>query len=140
VFDSIAQSFDEIADQYDSTGAQFTETIAARVVELADLVPGENVLDLGCGTGEVTNRAAKAVAPDGHVTGIDLSPRMLERAWAESRKQGVSHRVTLRPGDAASPHAEAASFDAVLASLVLYLLPDPDAALKAWYDLLVLGG
>jgi ubiquinone/menaquinone biosynthesis C-methylase UbiE len=139
-FDAVPAAFDEIAGTYHTSGAQFTAPVAARVADLAGLSPGENVLDVGTGTGEVAVRAAKAVAPGGHVTGIDLSARMLERAAAEAAKQGVPDAVTLRPGDASRPHAQPASFDVVLSSLVLYLLPDPEQALKAWRGLLAPGG
>jgi ubiquinone/menaquinone biosynthesis C-methylase UbiE len=139
-FATIPEAFDEIAGRYDTTGALFTATIAARLVDLAALIDGENVLDIGCGTGAVTVRAAQAVAPGGHVTGIDLSPRMLQRAAAAAEAEGVSGRVTLRPGDATRPHAPAAFYNAVLSSLVLYLLPDPAAALTAWLRLLAPNG
>jgi ubiquinone/menaquinone biosynthesis C-methylase UbiE len=132
-------AFDEIAGRYDTTGAQFAAPIAARVVDLAGLMPGQKVLDAGCGAGAVLLRAATAVAPGGHVTGIDLSPRMLERAAAEAGRRGLAGLVTVRPGDAACPSG-AAGYDAVLSSLVLYLLPDPAAALAAWRVLLVPGG
>jgi ubiquinone/menaquinone biosynthesis C-methylase UbiE len=136
----ITEAFDEIADKYGSTRAQFTAPVAHRVVELADLIEGENVLDVGCGTGGVLLRAARAVAPGGHVTGIDLSSRMLARAAAEAEREGVARYVTLRPGDATRPHGPESFYTAVLSSLVLYLLPDPQTALAAWRKLLVPGG
>lgn len=137
---SVPAAFDEIAGRYDTTGPQFAAPIAARVVELAGLIPGEKVLDVGCGAGAVLVRAAQAVAPGGHVTGIDLSPRMLARAAAHAENQGVGGLVTVRLGDAASPPLAGAAFGAVLSSLVLYLLPDPAAALAAWRRLLAPGG
>jgi ubiquinone/menaquinone biosynthesis C-methylase UbiE len=138
--ENITAAFDEIAARYDNAKTSFTAPVAARVADLADLSPGENVLDAGTGTGEVAIRAATRVAPDGHVTGIDLSARMLERAAAEAGRQGVSHLVTFRPGDAARPHAPAGSFDVVLSSLMLYLLPDPAQALTTWRGQLAPGG
>jgi ubiquinone/menaquinone biosynthesis C-methylase UbiE len=136
---TIPAAFDEVAKRYDTYPPQFLTPVAARVVELADLVPGEKVLDIGCGAGGVLVRAARKVAPDGHVTGIDLAPKMLARAADEAGRHGVSDLVTLRPGDASSPFG-AEVFDAVLSSMVLYLLPDPVAALKAWRTLLTPGG
>jgi SAM-dependent methyltransferase len=136
----VAAAFDEAADRYDATGPQFAGPVAARLVDLAGLRPGWRVLDAGCGAGAVLVRAARAVAPGGHVTGIDLAPRMLARAEREAGRQGAGDSVTLRQGDAASPPLARASFDAVLASLVIYLLADPAAALTRWHELLLPGG
>jgi|SRR5450755_522640 ubiquinone/menaquinone biosynthesis C-methylase UbiE len=137
---NVAAAFDDAADRYDSVGPQFAGPIAARLVDLAGLRPGGRVLDVGCGSGAVLIRAARAVGPGGHVTGIDFAPRMLVRAEREAVDEGVGDRVTLRQGDAASPPLDPGTFDAVLASLVLYLLADPAAALARWRELLVPGG
>jgi ubiquinone/menaquinone biosynthesis C-methylase UbiE len=136
----VAAAFNEAAGGYDSSGPQFAGPVAARLVGLAGLQPGWRVLDAGCGAGAVLVRAASAVSPGGHVTGIDLAPRMLRRAADEAARQGLADRVTLRSGNAAEPALGPLRFDAVLASLVLYLLPDPVSALERWGKLLVPGG
>jgi len=137
---NVTAAFDQAADRYDTAGPQFVGPVAARLTELAGLRPGWRVLDAGCGAGAVLTRAALAVRPGGHVTGIDLAERMLARAAREVDAQHLGDMVTLLPGDAAAPPLAPRSCDAVLASLVLYLLPDPEAALRAWHDLLVPGG
>jgi ubiquinone/menaquinone biosynthesis C-methylase UbiE len=136
----VTAAFDTAADRYDTVGPQFAGPVAARLTELAALQPGWRVLDAGCGAGAVLTRAARAVQPGGHVTGIDLAPRMLARAAREAAALGLEQAVTLREGDAARPPVAAVSCDAVVASLVLYLLPDPAAALRAWREVLVPGG
>jgi SAM-dependent methyltransferase len=136
----VTAAFDTAADRYDTVGPQFAGPVAARLTELAALQPGWRVLDAGCGAGAVLVRAARAVQPGGHVTGIDLAPRMLARAAREAAALGLAPAVTLREGDAARPPLAPESCDAVLASLVLYLLPDPAAALAAWREVLVPGG
>jgi SAM-dependent methyltransferase len=65
---------------------------------------------------------------------------MVARAAREAGSQGLGDSVTLRAGDAARPPFDPASFDAILASLVFYLLADPTAALTRWHELLVPGG
>jgi ubiquinone/menaquinone biosynthesis C-methylase UbiE len=138
---SVTAAFDQAAARYDTHGPQFAGPVAQAVVSLAGLQPGWRVLDAGCGAGAVTLRAAPAVAPLGQVTGIDLSPAMLNRAAAETRRHHqLSPLITLRLADASRPPFGPGSFDAVLASLVLYLLPDPAAVLAAWRDLLTPGG
>lgn len=133
------ESFDQAASRYDSSGAQFAGPVAERLVGLAGLRSGDQVLDVGCGPGAVTIRAARAVRPGGHVTGLDLSEGMLTRLTAEAAGRGLDN-VTARQGDASRPPVEAGRFDAVLASLVLYLLPDPQEALSRWRELVVPGG
>jgi SAM-dependent methyltransferase len=137
---NVTAAFDEAADRYDTSGPQFAGPIAARLVALAGLKPGGRVLDAGCGAGAVLIRAARAVSPGGQVTGIDVAPRMLARAAREAEREGLRGCVTLGQGDAGSPPFEAASFDAILASLVIYLLADPADALVRWRELLVPGG
>ncbi|MEU7467490.1 methyltransferase domain-containing protein [Streptomyces sp. NPDC044984] len=50
------------------------------LLRLAGIEPGMRVLDVGCGTGELTALAARLVGPSGHVTGVDSDPRMLATA------------------------------------------------------------
>lgn len=139
--ETVSQAFAQAAVAgYDSHGPQFAGPVADGLVALAGLRPGWRVLDAGCGTGAVTIRAARAVTPGGHVTGIDLAPQMLRRAAAEGRRHHQTPHVTLQQADAADPPFPPASFDAILASLLLYLLPDPAAALARWHDLLAPGG
>ena len=65
---------------------------------------------------------------------------MLQRAATEARRHQLSRLITLRQAQAACPPYAPRTFDAVLASLVLYLLPDPAVALVHWRDLLTPGG
>jgi ubiquinone/menaquinone biosynthesis C-methylase UbiE len=137
---NVVAAFDEAASRYDSNGMGFAGPIASRLVELARLRPGWRVLDAGCGAGAVLVRAARAVSPGGQVIGVDLAPGMLTRAAREAEREGVHQHVLLSQGDAADPAFGPATFDAILASLVFYLLPTPAAALARWHDLLVPGG
>jgi SAM-dependent methyltransferase len=92
--------------------------------------PGR-VADLGCGTGSLS----ALMAAQGHdVTGIDFAPGMVERA----RAKVPAARFEI--GDAARPDLPAASFDAVVVRHVLWALPDAEAALDRWIELLGPGG
>ena len=132
-------TFGEAAPRYDSSGAQFAAPIAERLVDLAGLRPGDQVLDIGCGAGAVTIQSARMVSPGGQVTGIDLSDAMLRRTAAEAAARGLGN-VTVRRADASRPPFAPGCFDAALASLVLYLLPDPAVALRHWLGVLRPGG
>ncbi len=134
----IAAAFDDASDTYDQVGVQWFQPIADGLVREVAPAPGERILDVGCGRGAVLIPVAAAVGATGEAVGIDLAPKMVAAAAAEAERAGV--RVTVRVGDAQDPDLPGRSFDAITASLVLFFLPDPAAALRSWRELLVPGG
>lgn len=136
---TVAAVFDRAADTYDAVGVPWFTPIAARLVAELAPRPGERALDIGCGRGAALWPLADGVGSGGRVVGIDLAERMVASTRAEAASRGM-HHVDLAVMDAAEPELPAASFDVVAASLVLFLLPDPVAALRSWLDLLVPGG
>lgn len=92
-------------------------------VAVAQLQPGEAVLDAGCGTGILTRLAAEAVRPTGGVLGIDPAPDMIRVARINAANAGNTARF--KPATIEDLPFEDGSFDVVLASLVLHHLP-PD--------------
>lgn len=135
----IADVFNRGADAYEQLGVDFFGPAGRDLVAHAALQRGETVLDLGCGRGAVLLPAAEAVGPTGRAVGIDLSPRMAELTQAEAKARGFAH-VTALPGDAERPDFAAGTFDAILAGLVLFFLPDAAAALGRYAELLTPGG
>jgi ubiquinone/menaquinone biosynthesis C-methylase UbiE len=91
-------------------------------VEMAGIVPGEAVLDVGCGTGSLTLAAKRAAGPGAVVAGIDPSPEMIERAKQKAAKAGVE--VDFRVAAIEALPFDDAMFDVVLSSLMLHHLPD----------------
>lgn len=134
---SVAEVFDRVADRYDNVGVDFFTPLAAALVTAAAPRPGERVLDAGCGRGAALLAAAEAVGPDGHVTGIDFAPGMVERTAAATAELP---QITVQWGDAQKPDFPPGSFDLITAALVLFFLPDPPAALAAYRRLLRPGG
>src|SRR5919106_5780785 len=65
---------------------------------LGRLEPGERVLDLGSGAGTDSLVAAQMVGPEGHVTGIDMTPEMLDKARRAAAEQGAGD-VTFVEGE-----------------------------------------
>jgi ubiquinone/menaquinone biosynthesis C-methylase UbiE len=137
---NVVAAFDEAVGKDDSNGVGFAGPVASRLVEHARLRPGWRVLDAGCGAGAVLIRAARAVSPGGQVIGLDPASPMLVRAEREAERAGLRDRIVLSQADATAPAFGPASFDAILACLVLHLLADPAAALARWHELLVPGG
>ena len=136
---AIAGVFDRASDTYDRTGVEFFSIVGRTLVEQADVQPGDRVLELGCGRGAATMPAAERVGADGHVLALDLAPGMVSRLRADLEQAGL-RQVTCRVGDAEAPDAEPGAWDVVLASLVLFFLPDHEQAMRSYRDLLRPGG
>jgi ubiquinone/menaquinone biosynthesis C-methylase UbiE len=94
-----------------------------RLVELARLAPGETVLDVGCGTGSLALAAKRVVGGSGAVTGVDASPEMIEIAAGKAAHGGTD--VAFQTAAAERLPFPDASFDVVLATLMLHHLPAP---------------
>ncbi len=106
---------------------------------LGRLAPGERVLDLGCGAGTDTLVAAQMVGPDGHVTGIDMTPEMLSRARAASLEIGVANVEFVESEAERLPFPDG-SFDVVISNGVIDLIPDKDAVFSELHRVLQPGG
>ncbi|RII12401.1 Demethylrebeccamycin-D-glucose O-methyltransferase [Streptomyces sp. YIM 130001] len=95
---------------------------------LAELRPDATVLDVGCGPGTITADLA-ALVPDGHVTGVEYAPDVLDQARATAAERGVGN-VTFGAADVHQlPYADE-SFDVVHAHQVLQHVGDPVQALR----------
>ena len=101
--------------------------------------PGDSVLDVACGTGLVTLRAALLVGPRGRVVGTDLSDRMVEAAQAAAVAAGAS-TVSAARMDAENLAFEDCSFDAALCALGLMYMPDPERCVRELHRILRAGG
>lgn len=95
------------------------------LVEALEPQPGERWLDIACGAGNLAELAAGAGA---RVTGIDLSPRLIEVATARAEAGGYD--IEYRVGDAESLDVEDASFDRVTSSVGMIFAPDHDAVAR----------
>ena len=135
----IARTFDGAADSYDTIGPEYFARFGRRLVELAEVGPGMRVLDVGCGAGAALVAAGEAVGPQGHVLGIDIASRMLERSRAAVSRAGLRN-TEVRSGDAEIPGVPPGDCDRVLAAQVLFFLPNLDRALRAYRHILRPGG
>ncbi len=117
------------AAQYDGKFG-FVSEFGKGVVELLHPEPGEKILDLGCGTGDLADEIAKAGAD---VTGLDASPEMIERA----RKKYPGIRFHLARAENFSFDEP---FDAVFSNAALHWMRSPEPVLDSIWNALRVGG
>ncbi len=117
--------------------AAFLGDLTEFVFRQAGIEAGMQVLDIGCGAGDVSFIAAKLVGPQGRVVGVDRAPEAVAAARQRAAQAGLgqTHFVV---GDALELLTDE-RFDAV-GRLVLMYLPDPSQALRRWAGLLRPGG
>ncbi len=108
------------------------------LVSWAPIRPGEQVIDLGCGSGGATRAAARATGSEGMVVAIDSSPECLDEARART---GPDLPILYRRGDAQRmPNVPDRTFDCALASMMLEQLEDLGPLLAEVFRVLRPGG
>jgi SAM-dependent methyltransferase len=115
--------FDVAADSYGRFMGRFSEPLAGEFVQLLDVGDGRRALDVGCGPGAVTAMLVERLGTD-HVAAVDPSESFV--AAARERLPGVDVRV----GSAERLPYDDASFDLVVAQLVVHFMADPVAGLR----------
>jgi len=86
-----ARKWNVRAETYDKKRFDFMRFMQKRTIELIDLRHGMHVLDIGCGTGWAVRYIAKLLHDKGEFYGIDISPRMIERAIEQTPLDGNIH-------------------------------------------------
>lgn len=109
------------------------------LMALAAPRPGEQVLDVACGTGLVALAAAQAVGPQGRVLGTDLSDHMVDAARERAAQRGLGQLGFARM-DAEQLALPDGSFDLALCALGLMYVPEPAQALREMRRVLRPGG
>lgn len=110
------------ADAYERFMGRWSQRLAPLLVEFADVRDGDEVLDVGSGTGSLSFAAEAAGA---RVTGVEAS-----QAYIDYAGQHATDRVRFEVGDAVALPYPDGVFDKTLSLLVLNFLPDPAAALR----------
>jgi arsenite methyltransferase len=138
--DPITSNLYEISE----TAALPAEAVAASLgcgnpAALAELHPGEVVLDLGSGGGIDVLLSAKRVGPSGRVYGLDMTDEMLDLARENQRKAGVTN-VEFLKGDLEDIPLPESSVDVIISNCVINLSTDKDRALREAFRVLKPGG
>lgn len=139
-------SFDPVADRYDETRVippYAMPVIARGLLHLGEISPGGMLLEIGIGTGRIS---LPLLAEGANVTGVDISPRMVERLHAKydaMRAAEPLHRwgtLTTQITDITALPLPGETFDAAVAVHVLHLVPDWRRALDEVLRVLKPGG
>lgn len=123
------------ADRYTRTLARYGDLL----IDAAAFAPGERVLDVGCGCGDVAVAAGRAVGSGGAVVGVDLSEAELAVAGARAAAAGLDH-VRFAAADATTFAPDPAAFDVVVSRFGVMFFDDPVAAFSNLRSLLAPGG
>ena len=129
---------------YDEADTPFDAALAASLgcgnpTALAELSPGEDVLDLGSGGGLDVLLSARRVAPGGTAYGLDMPPEMLALAERNRAEAGVENATFLLGAIEDVPLPDA-SVDVVISNCVINLSTDKDAVLREAFRVLRPGG
>jgi arsenite methyltransferase len=127
----------ELANVPDTAADSFAGV--ANPFALGRLEGGERVVDLGCGAGTDSLVAAQMVGQNGHVTSVDMTPEMLEKARAATAELGLTY-VDFLEGEIARLPLAYESLDVVISNGVIDLVPDKDAVFAEIFRVLRPGG
>ena len=138
---TLAQMLDYPMDVVDALPPQVVESFAGvnNPFSMGDLNQGQAVLDIGSGAGLDSLLAAQMVGPQGHVTGVDMTPEMREKARANASLVGLTN-VEFKDGLAERLPLPDASIDVVISNGVINLCPDKLAVYREIGRVLKPGG
>jgi ubiquinone/menaquinone biosynthesis C-methylase UbiE len=131
--------WDRAVDDYERSWKDQLEPAQTCLLTLASIRSGYRVLDVACGTGLVTFRAAQMAGPTGRLVGVDISGEMVERARRRAVQEKVGHVSFERSGAEELPMPDN-SFDVVLSALGLMYVPNPELAIGEMHRTLKEGG
>jgi trans-aconitate methyltransferase len=112
---------------------------SAELLDRIGLRPGQSAIDLGCGPSGILDQLSAAVAPGGHVTGLDADQAHTAMARQYARELGLAN-VDVMTADARHTGLPSDSFDLVHARTVLVTIPEPEEVLAEMVRLARPGG
>ena len=137
VFDSVADNYDLMNDLMSAGVHRLWKRYA---IGMADIRPGQQVLDLAGGTGDITRLLAPRLGAEGHVVLTDINASMLENGRRALLDDGISGNVTFAQVNAEQLPFPENSFDLVTISFGLRNVTNNQAALDSIYHVLKPGG
>jgi ubiquinone/menaquinone biosynthesis C-methylase UbiE len=108
----------------------FFQKVLREYLDAMDIDSATTVLDMGCGTGVAARTIARRADFSGRVTGIDLSPYLVNAAKRLADEEGLGGRVEFRSGDTRELDIHDGSFDAVVAHTLVSHVQEPLSVIK----------
>jgi len=133
-FVNVAGSWDKMREDF------FDQAVAESIVKSSGAKPGVVVVDVGCGTGFLTQQVALETQGNAKIVGVDLSASMLEKAKENLSKLALSEAVEFRVGDAEDLPLKDEFADAVVGNMILHHCPRPRRAIAEMARILKEGG
>ena len=124
--ETLIDEFTQQAESFNASPAMSSQDTLQSLLDMLPLAADQRWLDVACGTGLVTRAMAPKV---GHVTGVDVTPAMLDLARAEAEQAGMAN-VEFRLGDAGALDLPDDSFDGALCRFSFHHMPVPFRVLR----------
>ncbi|MBW4440356.1 MAG: class I SAM-dependent methyltransferase [Plectolyngbya sp. WJT66-NPBG17] len=127
----------QVIDFYNARTNYDNDVTRNRAIALFDYTsaqPGQSVLDVAAGTGNIAIGAAKRVGANGFVIGIDIATELLKIAQQKIQNENLSNVQLIEVG--AEVYEASNQFDAIYCSYAIVLFPDISAILHKWYRFL----
>ncbi|MCT7967261.1 methyltransferase domain-containing protein [Laspinema sp. D1] len=123
---------------YDQEG-DFHPIVAHHLIQCADILPGQHILDIATGTGLVAIEAAQIVGNSGSVVGVDLSEGMLRRSQSKITAAGLTN-IELKQEDIETIDFPYNHFDRIFCCCGIPYIPNIPTNLRQWHNFLKPGG
>ena len=131
--------WDKAAAYYENFWQQQLKPAQDKLLEMANLQPGEKLIDIACGTGLVSFPAAEKIGDNGFVLATDISDSMIKMC-TEIVKEKNYRNMQFERMDGEELNVPVEKFDVALCALGLMYMPDPVRSLKEMYRVLKPGG
>ena len=131
--------WDKAAAYYENSWQQQLKPAHDALFDFANIQQGQKVIDIACGTGLISFKAAAATGHHGFVLGTDISDKMVEIANQTSNENSLSN-IKFERMDAEELKVNDEEFDVAICALGLMYVPSPLNALKEMYRVLKKGG
>jgi demethylmenaquinone methyltransferase/2-methoxy-6-polyprenyl-1,4-benzoquinol methylase len=140
----VQETFNSIAKRYDLMNTLMSFGLdkgwRRKAVRTVEAKPGMNLLDVCCGTGQLSLELAMTVGPTGHITGLDFSKNMLDQAREHVSGSPYQSIIELIQGDAMNLPFEDNSFDGATVGWGLRNLPDLEKGIHEMIRVVKPGG